>query len=93
MRAHTYGTCCSISRSCCFSRSPLIGSAFVVRTYLSGGAPMQAIGSLFGGRPKPLRRISVSKQYYLDAKRRLHPRAARQRRAPDHDRRTCSQIW
>jgi flagellar protein FliO/FliZ len=48
----------------------MIGGAFVVRTYLSGGAPMQAMGSLFGG-PKPLRRLSISEQFNLDAKRRL----------------------
>lgn len=49
----------------------MIGGAFAVRTYLSGGAPMQAMGALFGGGPKPLRRLSVSEQYNLDAKRRL----------------------
>lgn len=48
----------------------MIGGAFFVRTYLSGGAPMQAMGSLFGG-PKPLRRLSISEQYNVDAKRRL----------------------
>jgi hypothetical protein len=47
----------------------MIGGAFAVRTYLGGSSPMQAVGSLFG--PKPDRRISVSEQYNLDAKRRL----------------------
>ncbi|MGE3231388.1 MAG: hypothetical protein AB7J30_18300, partial [Hyphomicrobium sp.] len=48
----------------------MIGGAYAVRTYLGGGNPMQAVGTLFGG-PKPLRRLSISEQFNIDGKRRL----------------------
>ncbi len=47
----------------------MIGGAFVVRTYLGGGGPMQAVSSLFG--PKPDRRLSITEQFNLDNRRRL----------------------
>lgn len=46
-----------------------IGGAFVVRSYLSGVGPRQAMGGLFS--PKPERRLSISEQFNIDSRRRL----------------------
>ncbi|MCC7252932.1 flagellar biosynthetic protein FliO [Hyphomicrobium sp.] len=48
----------------------MIGGAFVLRQYLGGAGPVQAVSALFG--PKPLRRrLSVTEQFNLDNRRRL----------------------
>lgn len=46
-----------------------IGGAFVVRNYLSGTSPGQAVSGLFG--PKPERRLSITEQFNIDGRRRL----------------------
>lgn len=47
----------------------MIGGAFLVRSKLTGGSPMQAMGGLFG--PKPERRLGISEQFNIDSRRRL----------------------
>lgn len=47
----------------------MIGGAFAVRAYLGGASPLQAMSGLFA--PKPDKRLSISEQYNIDAKRRL----------------------
>jgi hypothetical protein len=47
----------------------MIVGAFLVRSYLSGTGPAGAMGALFA--PKPERRLSITEQYNIDARRRL----------------------
>jgi flagellar protein FliO/FliZ len=47
----------------------MIGGAYVARAYLGGTGPFQAMSGLFG--PKPDKRLAISEQYNIDAKRRL----------------------
>jgi len=47
----------------------VIASAFAVRAYMTGIAPMEAVSKLFG--PKPERRLDIVEQSNLDGRRRL----------------------
>jgi hypothetical protein len=47
----------------------MIAGAFVVRAYMAGTSPLDAVGALFG--PKPERRLYVVEQSNIDNRRRL----------------------
>lgn len=47
----------------------MIVGAFLLRTFLTGGSPMVAVGNLFG--PKPAPRVHVVEQFNVDSRRRL----------------------
>lgn len=46
----------------------LVG-AFLVRSFLSGAGPRQAVGGLFA--PKPQRRLAITEQFNIDARHRV----------------------
>ena len=47
----------------------MIVGAFLLRTFLAGGNPKEAVGRLFA--PKPVPRVHVVEQYNVDSRRRL----------------------
>lgn len=47
----------------------VIASAFAVRAYMTGTAPMDAVSKLFGPKPEP--RLDIVEQSNLDGRRRL----------------------
>lgn len=47
----------------------MIVGAFLLRTFLAGGSPKEAVGRLFAPKPNP--RVHVVEQYNVDNRRRL----------------------